>query len=139
MVCCWHTSSPSLFSPRSRSPHLPRVFVYHLSTIYLFPPSFNPIRSFLCFLFSFLHNHPHNKMLQPRLSSLLLSLAVMEAGAIQPQAAQPTGALLLNKRQESCPAGYFSCPSTADELLCCANGWVCTADADNDAACCPSG
>ncbi|KAJ2899715.1 uncharacterized protein MKZ38_002908 [Zalerion maritima] len=78
-------------------------------------------------------------MLQPRLTTLVLPLALAQVGAaMQPAFAEPTGVLRFKKRA-TCPSTYPVSCGTDDNTWCCASGWICSTDADGDAACCPSG
>ena len=46
---------------------------------------------------------------------------------------------LFRRQQNNCPIGYNSCSRLGANNVCCSVSAVCSADAANDVACCPSG
>ena len=46
---------------------------------------------------------------------------------------------LFRRQQNNCPIGYNSCSKLGAANVCCSVSAVCSADAANDVACCPSG
>ncbi|PYI12418.1 hypothetical protein BO78DRAFT_301599 [Aspergillus sclerotiicarbonarius CBS 121057] len=46
---------------------------------------------------------------------------------------------LLRKRSDNCPYGYDPCSNLGHSNICCSDGTICTRDAAENIACCPTG
>ncbi|KAI0136271.1 hypothetical protein BJ170DRAFT_601075 [Xylariales sp. AK1849] len=87
---------------------------------------------------------PHDRASALISSLCLVSLAYADLVYIQPVAYAAAAARRddpVARRDDACPANYFSCSSQGSAFagICCASGQLCALDTSNSAACCPSG